>query len=893
MFQRALLPLAVTASCLFAQPLTPNLYRDQIEPLFAKSCAPCHNAKVKQGGLDLSTREALLRGSEHGPVVIAGNPNDSQLYKVVAHITEPAMPFKGRKLPAEDIAKISAWIKAGVPYGEPVADPDAFSRADAEKHWAFRQPVRPPVPATRSGDSAKNPIDAFINAEYEKRGLTPLPEADKRTLLRRVSYDLVGLPPSPSALAAFLADRSPQAYEEVVDQLLASPQYGERWGRHWLDIWRYSDWYGYRQTNQVRYSQRHIWRWRDWTVESLNENKPYDRMVVEMLAGDEVAPTDPKILRATGYLARNWYMFNRNVWLQDTVEYTSAAFLGVTMKCARCHTHKYDPIPHADYYRMRAFFEPHEVRTDRIPGQADTIKDGLPRVYDADASRPTYRFIRGNENSPDTSVPLEPALPQLFGKTDLKITSVPLPAEAAFPDGRSFIGPDLIAQAQAAIEKAEADLRKAKEKPEPAPVLQAAEMAVEAARAALPALRARLDAEAAVMATPVPPNAEQLAQDARKLERQANFLLAQSNVTLAQYELDQAKSDEKKRDAATRKLEAALKSLKEPAEGYTPIGPRYPTISSGRRTALAGWIASKGNPLTARVAINHMWLRHFGKPLVSTVFNFGKSGKAPSHPELLDWLAVEFMDRKWDMKAMHRLMVTSRTYKMQSSGWKADSAQAKIDPDNIYLWHMNVRRVEAEAVRDGILAIAGKLDLTMGGPDIDEKKGEDVYRRSIYFRTAPDLQVEMLKVFDVASPLECFQRSESIVPQQALALANSKLSLTMAREIATQLSPAVPSAAGSPADGNRSVASVTPPSDQKFVAAAFERILGRAPLAAELQESLKYLREQAVFYADRESLTPFKSGPAPLVKPSEDTNQRARESLVHVLLNHNDIVTIR
>ena len=717
------------------------------------------------------------------------------------------MPFKGKKLPDEDVAKISDWIKAGVPFGENAADPDTISRAEAEKHWAFRTPVRPRVPSTTR--ASKNPIDAFLTVEREKRGVSPLPEADKRTLLRRVYFDLVGLPPSQAAVAAFVADKSAQAYEKVVDQLLASPQYGERWGRHWLDIWRYSDWYGYRQTNQVRYSQRHIWRWRDWTIESLNENKPYDRMVTEMLAGDEVAPTDPKVMRATGYLARNWYMFNRNVWLQDTVDYTSAAFLGLTMKCARCHTHKYDPIPHADYYRMRAFFEPHDVRTDRIQGQADTTKDGIPRVYDADASRPTYRFIRGNENSPDTSVPLQPAIPQLFGKTDLKISPVALPAEAAFPDGRPFIGPDLIAQAQGAIEKAEADLKKANDKPEAGPVILAAALRLQAANAALPALQARIEAESAVMKTPAPPNVEELAERARKLERNANFLLAQAETTLGQYELEEAKTNDKKRDSATRRLEAAVKSLKEPAESYTPIGPRYPNTSSGRRTALASWITASDNPLTARVAINHMWLRHFGKPLVPTVFNFGKSGKPPTHPELLDWLAVEFMDRKWDMKAMHRLMVTSDAYKMESSTWKADAPQLKVDPDNTYLWHMNVRRVEAESVRDSLLAIAGKLDPTMGGPDIDEKKAEDVYRRSIYFRTAPDLQVEMLKVFDVASPNECFQRSESIVPQQALALANSKLSLTMAREIASQLA-ASSSAPASSSQSKRSTPAAGP-----------------------------------------------------------------------------------
>src|SRR5436190_20986364 len=242
MLVRGFLSFVFAASWLLAQQPSPSLYRDQVEPLLGKSCAPCHNAKVKQGGLDLSTRESLLKGSEHGPVVIPGNPNDSQLYKVVAHISEPAMPFKGKKLPDEDVAKISDWIKAGVPFGENAADPDTISRTEAEKHWAFRTPVRPRVPATTR--ASKNPIDAFLTVEREKRGVSPLPEADKRTLLRRVYFDLVGLPPPQAAVAAFVADKSAQAYEKVVDQLLASPQYGERWGRHWLDIWRYSDWYG-------------------------------------------------------------------------------------------------------------------------------------------------------------------------------------------------------------------------------------------------------------------------------------------------------------------------------------------------------------------------------------------------------------------------------------------------------------------------------------------------------------------------------------------------------------------------------------------------------------------------------------------------------------------------
>ena len=787
-------------------------------------CLGCHNAKVKQGGLDLSTREALLLGSEHGPVVTLGNPPDSPLYKVVAHITEPGMPFKGKKLSAAEIQIFEEWVKAGVPYGTSAVDPDAELISDAAKHWAFRMPVK----------GAAKSIDELVEAGRVKKGVKPVAEADQRTLLRRVYLDLIGLPPTPEQIKSF---EDGGQYEQVVDSLLASPRYAERWGRHWLDIWRYSDWYGYRKSGQVRYSARHIWRWRDWTVEALAKNKPYDRMIQEMLAGDELEPGNPDVARATGFLVRNWYLFNRNVWLQDTAEYTAASFLGVTMKCARCHTHKYDPIPHTDYYKFRAFFESHEVRTDRVAGEADVLKDGLPRAYDANAAAVTYRFIRGNEATPDSSAVMQPGIPRFFGKPELKIEPVTLPLADTFPDAREFVGRDLIAAAKAAIEKAEADWKKAKDKPEPEALIVAAEKDIAFRKADLPALEARLRADLATLQTPVPANAEGLAEEARKLEKQANELKADAEMIRARHDF----ASNKLVGAATR-LEAAAKALKEPAEGYTPIGPKYPSTSSGRRLALAKWITAKDNPLTARVAMNHMWARHFGAPLVATVFNFGKSGQEPTNPALLDWLAVQFMERGWDMKAMHRLMVTSKTYRLAST---VEPEQMKADPDNVSLWRMNVRRMEAEVVRDSALAVAGKLDLTMGGPEIDETKGHEIYRRSLYFRTAPDLQMDLMKAFDAASPIECFQRSESIVPQQALALANGKLGFVVARAVEADL------------------AKVTEPA--AFVRAVFERLLGRAPKDGELRESVAYL-----------------NGPS-----------KGRESLVHVLLNHNDFVTVR
>jgi hypothetical protein len=737
------------------------------------------------------------------------------------------MPFKGKKLPDAEIQLFADWIKAGAPYETAAANPDAELVSAAASHWAYRPPVRP---AARS-------IDELLAASRLQKGVTPVAPADRATLLRRLYLDLIGLPPTPAQLAAFLADQRPNAYELVVDQLLDSPQHAERWGRHWLDIWRYSDWYGYRKTSQVRYSARHIWRWRDWTIDSLAQNKPYDRMIQEMLAGDELAPGDPDTVRATGFLVRNWYLFNRNVWLQDAAEYTAASFLGLTLKCARCHTHKYDPLPHTDYYRFRAFFESHEVRTDRVPGEADTLKDGLPRVYDANADAVTYRFIRGNEATPDTSAVMQPGIPRFFGKPELPLERVSLPLAETFPDSRPFVTRDLLAAARAAIEKAAADLKKAHEKPEPAPILAALAKDLEFRQADLPALEARIRADLATLQTPVPENMEQLAEQARKLELQANAIKADAEMLRARHEFSQNKNA-----AAAARLEAATKLLKEPAEGYTPIGPKYPASSSGRRLALARWIASKDNPLTARVAMNHMWARHFGAPLVSTVFNFGKSGQPPSHPELLDWLAVEFMQRNWDMKAMHRLMVTSQAYRLAST---PAPAQQQADPDNRTLWRANVRRMEAEVVRDSALHVAGLLDPTRGGPEIDETKGHDVFRRSLYFRTAPDLQMDMLKVFDAASPIECFERSQSIVPQQALALANGKLSFTVSRAIAASL------------------AGLTDP--HAFVQAVFTRLLGRPAKPGELRESAAYL----------------------------DGSLPRRESLVHVLLNHNDFVTIR
>jgi Protein of unknown function (DUF1553)/Protein of unknown function (DUF1549) len=607
----------------------------------------------------------------------------------------------------------------------------AAERAKPPEPWPLFQPLhRPTLPPVRQTAWCRNPIDDFLAAERERHGLKPRPEAPRHVLLRRLYLDLTGLPPTRDELHAFLADRSPDAYEKVVDRLLASPRYGERWGRHWMDIWRYSDWAGFGE--EIRESQRHIWHWRDWIVESLNHDKGYDRMIVEMLAADELTPNDRDSLRATGFLARNWYKFNRNVWLEQTVEHTAKAFLAVTVNCARCHDHKYDPISQKEHYAFRAFFEPYEVRTDPWPGRPDVKKDGLPRAFDAKPNAPTYVFVRGNEMHPDQKLgSIAPAVPAVLGGAKL------------------------------AIEPVKASASKA---------------------------------------------------------------------------------------AAPR------------------------VVSSGRRLALALWMADRQNPLTARVAVNHIWMRHFGKPIVPTVFDFGHNGRPPSHPQLLDWLAAEFMERGWSMKQLHRLIVTSSAYRMDSV---PDAACQKIDPDNRYLWRMNPRRLEAEAVRDSLLQVAGRLDDTMGGPDLDFNLGMTSHRRSLYFRHAAEKEMEFLRVFDASSASECYRRSETIVPQQALALENSPLALALSRELARQLN----------AQANADLAG--------FVEMAFEQVLARRPTPAEQSACLRFLNEQAKRLENKTRLSAYGTAALSAVPASSDPALRSREDLIQVLMNHNDFVTIR
>jgi mono/diheme cytochrome c family protein len=861
-------------------------YRTQIKPVLQARCYACHGVLKQKSGLRLDTAAMAIRGGEE-PAITPGDVEASPLLGRVSARPDDSsrMPPEGEPLKPAEVAAIRAWIAQGAK-----APADELPERDPRDHWAFRTPVRPKVPAVEHPEWTKNPIDAFIAAGLQRRGLTPQRPADRRVWLRRVSLDLIGLPPTRQELDSFLADKSDRAYDNVVTRLLDSPHYGERWGRHWMDIWRYSDWWGLGA--EVRNSQKHIWHWRDWIIESLNADKGYDQMLREMLAADELYPDDLDKLRGSGFLARQYFKFNRTSWLDETIEHTSKAMLGLTFNCAKCHDHKYDPFSQVEYYRLRAVFEPYQVRTDMVPGELDPEKDGIPRAFDCNPGARTFLHIRGDDRRPDEGRTIEPGFPAFLTPVAPKIEPVTLPAEAYQPGLRSFVeeaylkaADRQIAEARRALEGAQRELAK------PAPAdkesgVERARQAVVVARKALavaevqPAsIRARAAAERARHQKSAPDRLSALVAEATWLERVVTAARADEDASRAELELLRAgpeKKDEagKKVAAAKAALEAARKAVATPGESYTALlGSRktlesnletedsrarpFPKISTGRRSALARWITDPKHPLPARVAVNHIWSRHFGRPLVPTVFDFGRKGTPPTHPELLDWLAVELVEHGWSMKHIHRLIVTSNTYRLTSSSVGASQRARSADPENTLYWRANPIRMESEVVRDSLLHLAGELDPTRGGPPIPVAD-ESSRRRSLYFVHSHNEHQKFLATFDDASVLECYRRAESIVPQQALALENSPLASSMAEKIARRLEAARPGA-----------------SDRDFIRAAFLTVLAVVPTDPEQATALEALAEFSK------------------IKGRPDAASRARIGLIHALLNHNDFVTVR
>ena len=708
-----------------------------VAPILIRRCLDCHSAGEASGKLIMVSKSQMLTGGESGKAYVASQPDASLL---VQRITDGEMPppkqGKSQKLPAKEIETLRAWIAAGAvwPEGRQLDLYEATTEVRGGRDWwslqAVRRPAIPPGTIT-------HPIDAFIAAKLQAEQLTLAPPADKRALLRRVFTDLIGLPPTVEEADAFVADPSPDAYEAVVDRLLASPHFGERWGRHWLDLVRFAETCGYERDQE----KPGAWRYRDWVIRSLNNDKPYDRFVIEQLAGDEVAERSEETVLGTGFLRlgtwndepndANEYKYDR---LEDLMHATGTAFLGLSLKCARCHDHKFDPIPQADYYKLaNAFWTgPIEQRGRELLGGPTKDELGFDLLGWTDVRRdppPLHMLKKGDPRRP----------------------------LAAVDPGQLSLVPTL-----------------------------------------------------------------------------------------------------------TRAVAAA------PAESKT----------SQRRLQLANWIAEPSNPLTSRVFVNRIWLHHFGQGLVRSPNNFGFKGELPTHPELLDWLADEFVRNGWRAKPIHKLLVMSATYR-QASLHPQQAAYARRDSGNRFWWHAERRRLDAESLRDALLLASGRLDRRFGGPSfkpdispealegLSRKSGawqaspaDHQRRRSVYTFTQRSLLPPLMTTFDFCDTTEpCGQRDVSVVAPQALALLNSRFAHEQSEALAAR------------------VLALQPTENVAQIRLAWRHALGRSPIAREEQAAVAHLESQTRHFEQAKAL-PAGSSPG----------QLALASLCHVLLNGNEFM---
>ena len=884
-------------------------YERQVKPIFRQRCNACHGGLKQKAKLRLDTAKTILSGGDGGPAIVPGHADESLMMERLLETDKALrMPPEGSPLTPEQIQTLKTWINQGAESPKTEAP-----ETDPLKHWAFQLPVRAQLPSVTATSSSQHPIDRLIDAQLATKGLARQPRAEPQVLIRRLYLDLTGLPPTHQELEAYLKNPSDQAYEQIVDQLLASPRHGERWARHWMDVWRYSDWYGRRSVPDVLNSYGQIWRWRDWIIQSLNQDRGYDTMVKAMLAADEISPENREEQVATGFLVRNFYRWNYSLWLKDNVEHTGKAFLAMTFNCAHCHDHKYDPIKNDDYFALRAVFEPMEIRHDRVPGEPDPgpyptydygkaykpITSGLVRVFDKNLDAKTFAYSKGeSRNIIEGRPPIVPGFPDFLGGKPFSVKPVKLPREVGFPGIQAFIRLEEIQSREKALAEAEnhwnatrleaENLQKTSKSP-PSPLitlrLKQDEAAKAAALADLASIHARIDADEAKLKA-AGPEAQARALLAAQAEKwlavqNAGLALARSELVHHQASLKSAAEAAK---AAPKLAEAQkaydlacadLKKLDSRQPAYSPLSPTYPDSSTGRRAALAGWIASPTNPLTARVAVNHIWRWHFGTPLVASTSDFGRNGSPPTNPDLLDWLAQELMHpsgagaQPWSMKALHRLIVTSETYRMKSEPQSPTDPGLKLDPRNTLYWHFPRNRMEAEVVRDSLLHVAGMLDTTSGGPDIDLAQGLVSRRRSLYFTHHGESRMPFLEIFDAPDACDAYKRTTSVVPQQALAMVNNEFLLDLSQKLAEKL-----------------WAKTSAKPVENFLKASFETILARPPKSAELKLAQDFLIQQA-HLIESES-----SGPSTAPKVALQSEALARRDLIHALFSHNDFLTI-
>jgi mono/diheme cytochrome c family protein len=821
-----LLPTAARPTDLKPAVPTPT-FEQHVRPILKAHCFECHGeGKKLRGGLDLRLRRLIAQGGDSGPGLLAGKRGESSLFRrIQAH----EMPPGKKKLSKEDIALIGRWIDTGAHTFRPEPArlaPGLYLTEEERSFWAFQPVRRPAVPAVRQSSLVRTPIDAFLLARLEAAGLGFAPEADRVTLIRRASFDLLGLPPTPEETAAFVADDRPGAYERLIDRLLASPHYGERWGRHWLDVAGYADSEGYSAEDPVR---RSAWRYRDYVIRAFNADMPFDQFITEQLAGDELVrppydrlpPAEVEKLVATGFLRMapdgtgSPGVDTRsasNQTVADTLQIVSTSLLGLTMHCAQCHNHRYDPIPQVDYYRLRAVFEPALDPKSWRPPAARAV------VLFSDADRKKAAEIEAEAMKIDQERlnKQKDYIARTFEKQLAK-----LPEELREPV------------------RTARDTATAKRTPEqhkllrdhPSTNVTAGSLYLYDAKAAAD-LKAYADRAAKVRATkPLPEFVRALTEIPGKVPPTQLF--------------HRGDPEQPKEVVAP----AGLTVLASLDLGTIPLKDSgLPT--TGRRLALARQLTSGRHPLTARVLVNRVWLHQFGRGIVGTPGDFGMLGERPTHPELLDWLASEFVAGGWKLKRLHRLIMTSTAYRQASQ--RTPELQ-RLDPDNRLLGRMSVRRLDAEALRDALLAVSGKLKAKAFGPpvpvmhddvgqvvlgvdtaDAAGYKGKAVplngeeFRRSVYVQVRRSRPLALLDTFDWAAPTpSCEVRASSTVTPQALMLMNSKVVL----ELASCFAERVRREAGSDARAQ--------------AAHAWRLAFSSTPSAADLDDAMTFLAGQA------------------------------------------------
>ena len=806
-------------------------FEKDVRPILKAHCTHCHGEEGKpKGGVDLRLRRFMdkeLDGGLH--VLVPGQPDKSEMILLVR---EGEMPRKGKKLSGEQISILERWVAQGAKTTRPepaTLPPGAFIAEDDRDFWSFKPITRPAVPKIENAGRVRTPIDAFVLAKLREQKLDFAPDADKATLIRRVTLDLTGLPPTPDETDAFVSDTSPDPYEKVVDRLLASPTYGERWARHWLDVAGYADSNGYSEADSPRL---HAWRYRDYVIRAFNEDRPWKDFIAEQLAGDELAGathadmqqtlSDPKRrdeLIATAFLrmapdgtgdANDDMKLARNQVIAEELKVVSSSLLGLTVGCAQCHDHRYDPIPQTDYYRMRAIFEPAFDWQSRWRPPFQRQYSLYTAAERANANEVEKQIGDINREAQAMS---KKFLDEIFEK---KIIELPEAEREPYRTARATAEKDRTPEQKALIKKYpnalalySLDLYDA-----------AAQKKVTDKTAEGTKLRATLPPEGMVMA-----------------------LTEVKGIVPETHLFNRGDHDQPKQLVTPGELTVLATPQIEPFKAE-----QMQSGSSGRRLAYARWLMSGKHPLVARVLVNRFWLNHFGRGIVNTPGDFGALGERPTYPELLDWLASEFMEGGWKLKPLHKLMVMSTAYRQSSR----NDASLKADPDNKVFARFKMQRLDAETLRDSMLATAGLLNPSPFGPpssiardpfgrivtgkemlnanrDVTkvDANGPDDFRRSIYVQVRRKTPLTVLETFDEPTMQpNCELRARTTVAPQSLMMMNDTFVLDAARNLATRLRDELPDDA------------------RAQIVRAWTILFSRTPQEADLHRALAYIAEQ-------------------------------------------------